>query len=268
MKDFRSRFGLHTVPFTRELPVDHCMDLPQYDDAVRALVRVADHRMSGALIAPAGTGKTTTVRRLIARLPEARYRVHYVKVTSLSKRDMCGEIARAVGAEPVGSYNMLVRRLQERFINTADTDAMRPVLILDEAHDMRPDVLGMLRILTNFDMDSRLVVSVLLSGQGRLSTMLRRDDLDDVARRLGHVATLRTLSRDELQHYVEHRLTVAGATTVPMDAVAIDAIYEIGRGNLRATNRLALKALQIAHDADHDVVSAPDVVEARRLLWP
>ena len=46
-----------------------------------------------------------------------------------------------------------------------------------------------------------------------------------------------------------------------------DAIYEIGRGNLRATDRLALKALEIAHGADHDVAGVTDVAEARGCLW-
>jgi molybdopterin-guanine dinucleotide biosynthesis protein len=45
--------------------------------------------MSAALIAPAGAGKTALLRRLVAELPEARYQVSYVKVTSLSKRDLC-----------------------------------------------------------------------------------------------------------------------------------------------------------------------------------
>ena len=50
---------------------------------------------------------------MIARLPEARYRTHYVKVTGLSKRDMCREIACAVGASPAGTYPALVRNLQD-----------------------------------------------------------------------------------------------------------------------------------------------------------
>jgi len=46
------------------------------------------------------------------------------------------------------------------------------------------------------------------------------------------------------------------------------AIYEIGRGNLRATDHLALQALELAHDASSEVVDAQQVTEARRLLWP
>jgi len=61
---------------------------------------------------------------------------------------------------------------------------------------------------------------------------------------------------------------VAGATTNPFDQGAQEAIYEIGRGNLRATDRLALKALELATAKDEDVVDHVRIIDARRLLWP
>ncbi len=267
MDDIRPRFGLHTLPCTREIAVADHIAIASYDEALRGLLHAVQQRQSAALIAPAGTGKSNVLRALMARLPETLYRTHYVKVTGLSKRDMCREIAAAVGAEPAGSYPWLVRRLQERF-DAADTDGLRPVLLLDEAHELRPDVLGMLRILTNFDVDSRLVLSVVLAGQPPLTRLLRRPDLDAVARRLVYYARLRTLTRDETRQYLRHRLQVAGASSLPFDDRALDAIYDVGAGNLRATDRLALRALELAAKADHDVVGTEHVAGARATLWP
>ena len=268
MNDLRSHFGFHSIPFTREIAVEHRFSLPLFDEPLAAFRRVVDQRMSAALIAPAGTGKTALLRALRAQLPEARYRIHYVKVTGLSKRDMCREIATAIGTEPAGTYPALVRRLQEHFAAVADTDGLRPVLLIDEGHELRINVLAMFRLLTNFEMDSRLVLSIVLAGQLGLRTMLRRDELEDIARRIAHYAALRPLSRDETQQYMEHRCTVAGADTVPFDDAARDAIYEIGRGNLRATDGLALKALELASCSSCDVVNTNHVVEARKVLWP
>jgi hypothetical protein len=53
-------------------------------------------------------------------------------------------------------------------------------------------------------------------------------------------ATVRPQSRAETGAYTEHRATVTGATTAPFDVKVCDAICEIGRGNLRATNYLFL----------------------------
>lgn len=269
IRDFRSRFGFHSTPFTREMAVRDRYRNPLFDDIVEALARVLDARMSAALIAPAGTGKTALLRTLVEEhLPEARYRVHYTKVTDLSKRDLCREIAMACGLPPAGSYPALLRSLQERFSSLTETDGLRPVLILDDAHEFRPQVLSVLRALTNFDMDSRLVLSVVLAGQPPLRRILSQTVFEDVARRLAHYATLRPLSRSETESYLETRSLTAGATTVPFDAKAIDAIYEIGRGNLRAIDHLALKGLELAHGEDADVVDHNHIVSARKVLWP
>lgn len=268
MNDFRSRFGFHSTPFTREIEVRDRFDIETFQEAKNALLRALDMRMSCALIAPAGVGKTALLRALLAELPEARYRVHYVKVTGLSKRDMCREIATAIGLTPAGTFPALVRKLQERFLETADGEGLRPVILLDDAHELRPDVLSMFRTITNFSMDSRLVLSIVLAGQSPLRELLRRDELDDVAKRLAHCAVLRPLSREETHRYIEHRCTIAGATQVPFDQKAIEALFEVGRGNLRATDHLALKTIEVAHDQDQDVCDQAHVALARKLLWP
>lgn len=267
MKDLISRFGFSTTPFTCEIRVEEYFPHEIYQRPLEHLLGAVHKRMSAALIAPAGTGKTALLRALKAKLPEARYHVHYLKVTDLSKRDLCREIAVAVGAEPAGNYPALVRRLQERFSSCMDIDGIRPVVILDEAHDIRPEVLGLLRILTNFEMDNRLVVSLILAGQAPLKKMLHHPKLEDVAHRLAHCASLRLLSRKEAGQYVDHRCRIAGPGDCPFDTSAMEALYEIGRGNLRATDQLALKSLELAHDHDCDMVDAAHVTEARGMLW-
>lgn len=261
-----SPLGFRKSPFTRELAVSDRFNLPHQATVADALIDTVQRRMSAALIAPAGTGKTVVLRALVAALPEARYQVRYVKVTGLSKRDLCKEIADACGLPPTGIYPALVRKLQEAFLHSVGTDGMRPVLILDEAHDLRPESLAMLRLLTNFEMDSQLVVSVVLAGQPPLSTLLRRSDQVAIAQRLAHFATLRLLSRDETRSYVQHRCALAGAQTSPFDEQAYEAIYETSRGNLRAIDRLALKALERVAKAHGGAVATGDVIEARKEL--
>jgi general secretion pathway protein A len=181
---------------------------------------------------------------------------------------MYREIARVCGVVASGSFPILLHRLQDKFEGDLNDSGRRPVLLLDEAHDLRPDVLGMLRVLTNFQMDSRLVLSIVLAGQPALGQTLGRDDQDAMARRIVHYATLRPLSRDETAKYVEHRTTIAGARQCPFDAGALDALFEIGRGNLRCIDNLALESMELAAAANLQVVGAQHVATARKSLWP
>lgn len=268
MMDWLSLFRFHTVPFTPEIGVIHYLRLGEFEATLAAIRRTIEQRMSAALIGPAGTGKSALMRALVGELPEARYRVSYVKVTGLSKRDLCRELATAIGTQPAGSFPVLVRRIQEYLLAQADAEGLRPVILFDDAHEFRPEVLSILRVLSNFEMDSRLVVSFVLAGQGPLRTMLCRDALEDVARRLASYSFTRLLSRDESRRYLEHRCTIAGADSLPFDSAAIEAIYEIARGNLRATDHLARTSLMLAAEQSDSVVCSNHVIAARKQLWP
>jgi type II secretory pathway predicted ATPase ExeA len=89
-----------------------------------------------------------------------------------------------------------------------------------------------------------------------------------IPRRIIRYAQLRLLSRDELAQYVAHRCAIAGAARPPFDDRSLDAIFEIGRGNLRATDDLAFKSLDYAAAAGHSAVSVQHVIAARKDLWP
>lgn len=266
--DLRAHFGLRAVPFTRELAIEQRWLHPPLDEAAQDILTAIHARMCAALIAPAGTGKTVTLRAIRSQLPEARYRVHYVKVTSLSRRDFTRELCRVVQVETTGHYNTLVERFQERATTLLDHESIRPVLLIDEAHDMRPDVLASVRVLTNFEMDSRLVVSVILAGQGHLRALLQRPELEALTRRLSHVASLRLLSRAETADYVDHRLTIVGAPKGLFAYQTLDAVHEIAGGNLRAIDHLALKAMERAVRAGHKTVTVEHVTAARQALLP
>jgi type II secretory pathway predicted ATPase ExeA len=260
--DLRAHFGFSTVPFTREIPIKDRWHSDTFDQSLTALRQTIEQRMSGVVLAPSGTGKTVILRTLRAQLPEARYRVHYVKLTSLSKKDLCREIGLAAGFDLSGIYPVVFRMLQQR-LGQLDEDGLRPVLLLDDTQDMSPTVLTTLRILTNFDMDSRLVLSLVLAGDNQLRNMLESQPLEPIRRRMAHIATLRLLSRAETTDYMQHRVRIAGARSFPFDTQAVDGVFEISRGNLRAIDQLARKSLELAAQKAIATVDPTLVAEAR-----
>ena len=83
----------------------------------------------------------------------------------------------------------------------------------------------MFRLVTNFAMDSQLVLSLLFVGQPPLAELLRQKKLEDLAQRIAHFVVLRPLSRAETQQYITHRCTVAGAVNTPFDDTAVHAMF-------------------------------------------
>lgn len=261
------RFRFQSEPFNREIRVEHRLKIQAVEAQVQDLLDIINRRQSAVLVAPAGCGKTVALRSLKAMLPEARYRTTYIKLTDLGTRDMCREVALALGVPPAGHYPGLVRAIEERLRSGYVDSGVRQVIIFDDAHLMRAEVLRLLRLLTNFDMDSRLVVSVILAGQMSLKKLLHQEDLEDIRQRLVHCGELGLLTRDETRAYIEHRSKVAGVPHIPFDPQAIDALYEITRGNMRCIDKLALATLKQADQAGRTKADASDVAVARSTQW-
>lgn len=262
-----ARFKLRQMPFTREILIQNRFILPFIEDEILSLKKTIENRMSGLLVAPAGTGKTMSLRTLVSLLPESRYKVRYLKVADLSKKFMCQEICSIIGAKRVSTYPTLVRSIQDYFKHTYHSDGIRPVLLIDEGHDLRPSVFSMFRLLTNFAMDSQLIVSIIFVGQSPLKHLLGQDGLQDIAQRISHFGELRLLSRSESIDYLQHGMQIAGATSFPFDKDAGESIYELSRGNMRALGSLTRKSLEIADSKKHDVVTLNHVTEARSKLF-
>lgn len=261
------RFRFTTMPFSKEFRIDGRFKLDALDCELAALKTVVDERRSAALVAPAGAGKSVTLRALMASLPAARYRVHYFKLTDVSARDLCRQVAQFVGSPPAGNFPTLVRTLEERFRHGYDGGSMRQLLIFDDAHDMRPDGLRLLRLLTNFDMDSRHVISIILAGQPTLKRNLTNADNEDIHQRLAHFGELRLLTREETKSYVDHRLNMVGSPRSPFTPHSLEALYEVTTGNMRAIDEIAMGALTVADREGRDMVEPADVAAARARRW-
>lgn len=261
------RFRFTTMPFTREIHIESRMKAPHIEEEVRALKNAIDNRQSAVLIAPAGAGKTVCIRALLSSLPEARYKTSYLKLTDLCARDMCRQIARHIGAPPASQYPALVHSIEETLRSGFVEQGRRQVIIFDEAHDMREDWLRMLRLITNYDMDSKLVVSIILVGQTPLKERLMSSQMEDIRQRLVHFGELRLLTREETRSYIEHRSRIAGTPKAPFESHAVEALFELSRGNMRAIDQLCSKALELSAKTDRDVVDEADIAAARNMLW-
>jgi type II secretory pathway predicted ATPase ExeA len=262
-----SKLCFPVPPFTRELKIEQRFKVDFLEAESEALRRVVSERQSAVLVAPAGAGKSVVLRATKAGLPEARHAVYYIKLADLSARDMCRQVALALGLEPAGHFPSLARALEQRLRSGYEEHGMRQVIVFDDAHDLRPEVLRLVRLLTNCEMDSRLVVSVILAGQLPLKKRLLEPDLEDVRQRLVHCGELRLLSGEETREYLEHRVRIAGATVSPFGKGAHEALFEVTRGNMRALDKMAGAA--VAHAVAHkrDAVDPSDVAAVRSRQW-
>ncbi len=174
----------------------------------------------------------------------------------------------ALSVKPIfRNYPTLIRSIEARLRSGYEDQGIRQVIIFDDAHEMRVEVLRLLRLMTNFEMDSRLLVSIVLSGQLPLKKRLMDPDLEDVRQRLVHCGDLRLLGREEALAYLDHRIKIAGTNISPFTKAAAEALFEVTRGNMRGLDKLASASLDLAISQKRDAVDQGDVAAVRAKLW-
>jgi len=206
-----------------------------------------------------GTGKTTTIRSLLARTP-GNAEIALIINPRLSPLEflqtICEELGVAVADSASGNSKELVDQLN-RYLLRAHAAGRRVVLIVDEAQNLSAEVLEQVRLLTNLETESQKLLQIILIGQPELRTLLERNDLRQLAQRVTARYHLQPLSRDDTVAYVRHRLRIAGATSDIFTRAALREVYRLSGGVPRVINVICDRALLAAYSQEqHEVSSA------------
>jgi LysM repeat protein len=125
----------------------------------------------------------------------------------------------------------------------------RVVVVIDEAQNLDDSVLELIRMLSNFETPQEKLIQMILSGQPELAEKIASPDLEQLRQRVSIFSELTPFSREETQHYIDHRLRVAGYTSegplFTRDAVAL--IADASQGIPRDINNLCFNALSLAY---------------------
>ena len=113
---------------------------------------------------------------------------------------------------------------------------------------MSPDVLGELRILSSADFDATSLLTVVLSGDGRLLELLRQEDLVPLGTRIRTRLVTEAASREELLELLRHALAKAGNATL-MTAELMDTLVDHSAGNYRLLMIMGARAAGLRHGA-------------------
>ena len=102
-----------------------------------------------------------------------------------------------------------------------------------------------LHLLASADLDSHVLLTTVLAGDGRLAERLRTDDLLPLASRMRVRLAIERATPQELQDCLRHALQQAGAPAL-MTQEVIAALCDHAQGNPRALMIMAAELLELA----------------------
>lgn len=216
---------------------------------------VENHRGGAVLAGAAGTGKTLLTRVLTRQLPETCGPVAHIVFPQMPAAELLTYLADELGA-PVTDHRTIdqtVRRI-ETFLADNTAAGKHAVVVIDEAHLLDDAAtLEALRLLLNFQFDSRPGMTLLLTGQPKLLPII--DRMPGLEERLALKCLLRPFTLEETVSYVSHRLQTAGARRQLFDSAAMETLYMLTHGLARRVNRLCDLALLIGFAEERQTIT-------------
>ena len=265
---YQRHFAFTRLPFETPAETDELFESNARREAEARLGHLVDLRGIGLLTGEVGSGKTTVCRRVAAQLHPGLYRVHYVSLTTGNVLDVYKAIAWEIGL-PIERSRATARQAIRNEISRLVTEAKQlPVLVIDEAHHLRNDVLEDLRLLTNFAMDAEQRLCLVLVGLTELRRRLAMAMHESLSQRLVVRHHLTGLDRDEVDAYIKHRLRLSGCELPLFEEPAVEALFQSARGLPRQINRIAHYALSAAALDEARTVSAEHLQRALEELRP
>ena len=231
---YLSHFGLREAPFGITPDTSFFYACASSQEALNTLlVAVANGEGFIKVTGEVGTGKTLLCRKFLATL-EDNWASAYIPNPNLEPRTLLLALAEELGAKLDSGLDQhhLLKGLNLALLNFA-REKKRVVVCLDETQAMPLESLETLRLLTNLETEKRKLAQVILFGQPELDTFQHH---------------MGTLTREETEHYLAHRLAIAGYSGDRVFTSAAAArIYRASRGVPRLVNILASKAMMLAY---------------------
>ena len=231
-------WGLSEKPFLNTPNPKFLYHSAQHEEVLSRLMYIVQERTgAGLLTGIFGCGKTVIAQTLMGELRSAKYRIAYLANPRLDDVDLLRMIVHHMGSKtPPTRKTDVLNTLQDILMNNM-RNGKESVIIIDEAHAIEDDgVFEEIRLLLNFQLKDRFLLTLLLLGQPELKEKINKNI--QLEQRINIKCNLDSLNTGDIQNYISHRLKIARRTKPIFTSEAVNLIFNYSGGIPRKINRL------------------------------
>ncbi len=206
-----------------------------------------------------GTGKTTLCRAFLENLNQT-VEAAYIFNPKLGPKQLLEAVhdefdLPSDGANTYTSTKDYIDKLN-RFLIQKKAENKRVILLIDEAQNLKRNVLEQLRLLSNLETNNDKLLQIVLVGQPELAEMLNAQELRQIGQRITLSYQLAPLKYGETRDYIRYRLNLASSKApIPFTRLAFRHIYSFSKGIPRLINIACDRALLTAFGLNRNKIT-------------
>jgi type II secretory pathway predicted ATPase ExeA len=258
---YKEFYGLTEKPFNKTPDPRFLFQSRKHAEALARLQHAVEEQDIVLLTGDIGSGKTMLSRALIDSLDES-YHPALIINPRLSPSQLLRTVALRLGMDDTCRYRHgILEGINTKLYELYEA-GKRPAIIIDESQ-LIPSTAAFeeLRLLTNFQLDDRNLLALVLIGQTELRERLERRPYRALRQRIGMQCHLSPLDRGEMEAYILHRLKVAGREKPLFDPQALALLYEHSGGIPRRINIIAGNALIEGFGKEAEIIGS-EIIES------
>lgn len=259
--NYTSRYGLDFNPFIKNSK-EILYENKNYEEVKIRLDYLLTTKGMGLISGEPGCGKTTIIRNWSQSLNQTAYKIIYLPLSTLTVLEAYRQLALALNVLPQHKKHQNFEEIQQAIRKLALEKKVTPIIIFDEANHLSNGFLNDLKILFNFDMDSRDLAVVLLVGQPIINNTLNLKNNEAIRQRIITSYNLEPMSQEESQKYIQIKLKMANANPQVFNEPALRAIASYAHGNPRIVSRVCDTSLMLGNALNANIINEEIVLKA------
>ena len=180
--------------------------------------------------------------------------------------DFYKSLCIGLGITPMHRKIDMFKQIQDTIKTYANDRKITPIIILDEAQYLRTDILNDLKMILNFDVDSKDYAVLILVGQPVLNDILSRSNHEALKQRIVVNYTFVGLEVKEVEEYLNTRLRLAGLNENMFEEGAIKAIASNCNGSTRKLNSIIENCLMVCEQKNENIITTETAMLAENEL--
>lgn len=264
MNEYLSYYGLESNLFNKGVSSETRYNSKDYKNVIGRLNYLKEIKGIGLFTGSPGLGKTYTLRCFVDSLNNDLYKVIYISPINLSKFEFFANIAKQLNLNIGACYkDELYENIKNEIKRLTVEQRVSVIVIIDDAQNLNSKILMDLKILFDFQMDSKDYTTIVLCGYESLRLELSKIDYETLQQRIVVNYKYEGLTKEEVKEYIKTRLELSKQKSSIFTDAALNALHNASKGNPRRLNGLIINCLIIGYQNKKKIIDDEIVMMAK-----